>query len=255
MMILLMMIFHIIQLFLFLCRAIIPISYFGDSSSEDSSEDEKENGLATALMNAKQKAKSKVNILNKQNCSKKNDSHSSDNKKDSCIETMGPHLPNENHFSKKNSAHRTSISSKEAEINSKNEVDEYLEIGPQLASNSGVDLSKSADCNTVSDSSSKCTSVAHLVKNGPSVASSTYEEPWEVSLMNIERKFRGLDQDIGEESPDSTVRKGDASSENSVPCQTSNDTFVSFDMYSFFCYLYVYSSKKCTGFNVIARHL
>lgn len=130
-------------------------------------------------------------------------------------------------MSKKASFSRTSSSSKEAEVSSKNEVEEYLEIGPQLPSNSQVDVSNNSECNTVSDSSSKCSTVSHSVRNGPTVASTTYDEPWEVSLMNIERKFKGLDQDIGEESPDSTVKKGDTMQENNVPCQTSNDTCVS----------------------------
>lgn len=165
--------------------------------------------------------------------SKKNDLHHSKNKKELNVE-MGPHLPEENNFARAiSSASRTSTPSKEAEISSKNEVDEYLEIGPQLLSNFKTDVLKkedlNADCNTVSDSSSKCTNVPHSIKNGQSDASSsTVDDSWELSLKIIEREFKGLDQDVGEDSPDSTVKKGDNFSENGVPFQTNNETTVSF---------------------------
>lgn len=224
--------------------AIIPISYFGGSSSEDSSDEEKENGFGTTSKCSNFKTEPNITVSNKKT-SRKNDSHYSKNKQEPCVE-MGPHLPGENHLTKATSATRTSIPSKEAEMSSKNEVDEYLEIGPQLASNSGMDLSKNTDlntdCNTVSDSSSKCTNIPHSIKNGQSDASSsTVDDSWELSLKIIEREFKGLDQDIGEDSPDSTVKKGDNFSDNtSVPCQTSNETFVSYFSLNCTYLIYIY---------------
>lgn len=147
------------------------------------------------------------------------------------VEKVGPHLPPDHVLRTVSSASRT-FTCEEAEMIVKNEVDDYLEIGPQLASNSAVDLTNtdlSTDCNTVTDSSSKYISMSHSLKNGPGDASSSTaeEESWEMSLKIIERQFKGLSPDIGEESPDSTVRKGETSSENSVPCQTSSETVVS----------------------------
>ncbi|XP_054709381.1 formin-binding protein 4-like [Uloborus diversus] len=178
--------------------AIIPITYFGGSSSDESSDEScneepsstyKKSALKSQLPSAN--LKQEINALS------------------SSGEVIGPQLPPNFQFptNLKNAP-------KSSDESLQNEVDEFLEIGPKLLSNynrpSFAHGGEKSD-STVSASSS--ISQSHI--NGTSFASSSHDGDFE-SLISDHKKSYKDSYKIGEESPDSTVKKGDSVVDPSV---------------------------------------
>ncbi|XP_035212562.1 uncharacterized protein LOC118186561 [Stegodyphus dumicola] len=218
--------------------AVIPISSFGGSSSDESSGAESENRLLSSSVNKSLNADLRQNLKTDPNMpsSSKSKSFKEDNdyqaNSSEYAEVIGPQLPPNFNFPQSVPLQPEVSRLPNYSASSKNEVEEFVEVGHQLPSaatndSSGV-MSSASVMNTetlVSDNINP--SQSHT--NGLSVASSSLENCWKGSpVKNTEKANKSSVREVGEESPDSTVRKGDTFSENGVSgtanCQTSSST-------------------------------
>lgn len=233
---------------------IIPISYFGgSSSSEDSTDDSAEcNSDAVVSSRSKLKKKSESSVSSQSGRSKlSNRDQGKKTSKEATVskaEAIGPQLPPDFQFSED-----VPVTPTTSVINSsldgvpyvENEEDETPMIGPQLPAyyipreNKVVEASPPpADqgCSTQEEnqltkvSTSDEVTVNGTIEQDPpqstvdgSVAHTSSDgETWEESLLKIEEHFRNSDRvkkDQDEEEPDSTTKK-----ETAQPVQTVNSS-------------------------------
>ncbi|GBN95337.1 hypothetical protein AVEN_133852-1, partial [Araneus ventricosus] len=178
--------------------AIIPISYFGNSSSDDSSDSESE-------LSKKKPNSEKVSELKKNKIIKKVDSRSKTNEGESS-EIIGPSLPPDFQFPVTESAANETDSLMTV---SQNEVHEFVKVGPSLPPETLNDIIEKPSQSDLDEFPAE---------------SSTHETSWENSLKVTEKRCAELNEKAGDASPDSTEKKG----ENSLirnAYQVSNSTY------------------------------
>ncbi|GBN95344.1 hypothetical protein AVEN_69875-1, partial [Araneus ventricosus] len=178
--------------------AIIPISYFGNSSSDDSSDSESE-------LSKKKPNSEKVSELKKNKIIKKVDSRSKTNEGESS-EIIGPSLPPDFQFPVTESAANETDSLMTV---SQNEVHEFVKVGSSLPPETLNDIIEKPSQSDLDEFPAE---------------SSTHETSWENSLKVTEKRCAELNEKAGDASPDSTEKKG----ENSLirnAYQVSNSTY------------------------------
>ncbi|CAL1267821.1 unnamed protein product [Larinioides sclopetarius] len=179
--------------------AIIPISYFGNSSSSDDSSDSE-----SESSNKKPKSE-KVTELKKSKITKKIDSRSKTNVGE-INEIIGPSLPPDFQFPVTESAADETDSLITV---SQNEVSEFVKVGSSLPLET---LSEIIEKPSQSD-----------LDEFPA-ESSTNETSWENSLKDTEKRCAELNEKPGDASPDSTEKKGDNPLVHNI-YQVSNNTY------------------------------